>query len=458
MEDETFTDNPMGGLDFSTDTIKFPTVYSGIGSRTEELTVFNHDNHAVRLRSVRLASAGRSGFRMNVDGQYGTDFTDIEIFHEDSMFIYVEVEPENMPSDTLVSLSDSIIFTLPDGRAQRVILTAPVQNVNILRGVTIKKDTLFRSDRPYLIYDSLTIDSGVEVTFAAGTSLRFHKDAVMNVHGTVRALGTLERPVVFRGDRTDNLLPQLPYDNTSATWGGIHLFRESDGNVFDFCDIHGGMFGIKVDATTNDNSLTLTNSIVNNVAGCCVELMYSNTKIGNCQISNAKRNCLRVIGGQVDVVHTTIAQFYAWDLCDKAIYFANYEDSIAYPLISMSLTNCIVSGRDDDEVSGSKISGDSISFGYMFRNCLLQIDTTGMDSSKLEKCVFDNDTTTNKRKNFRNVLNDEDYSSDFSLDSLSKAIGIGVYVDDRYSFDLKGQSRPKENPDAGCYQSGYVRK
>lgn len=459
MEDESFTQNPTNQLEFSDDTIDFHTVYTGIGSRTEELTVFNHNDKAVRLTSIRLASGGKNGFRINVDGQYGTAFTDIEIFHNDSIFIFIEAIPQESTADTLFKTTDAILFTLPNGKTQQILLTADAQNVNIMRGVTIRKDTLFSSPRPYIIYDSLRIDSGVKAVFAPGTSLRFHKKAEMRVHGTVKALGTLGQPIVFRGDRTDNLFPTLPYDNTSATWEGIHIYPESEDNVFDFCDIHGGNYGIKVDATTRENSLTLTNSIVNNVAGSCLELIYCQTRIENCQISNAKQNCLRIIGGEVDVVHSTIAQFYPWDYSDKAIYFANYQDSTAYPLDAMNLTNCIVSGYSDDEVSGSMIKGDSVRFEYMFRNCLLQVDTTGMDSLRLQKCIFDTDTTTSKKKNFKDVPNNKNaYTSDFSLDSLSKARGIAIYLDDRYTLDLKGITRPKDNPDAGAYQSTYARK
>lgn len=451
MEDETFTDNPSRGLSFSTDTVDFRTVFTGISSHTEEITIYNNNSDGVRLQSVCLAGGASSNFRINVDGQYGTDFTDIEIFGKDSIFIFVEVTPHQQQTDTLFSLSDSILFTLPNGMMQKVLLIADGQNITVLKGKVISKETTLTADRPYVIYDSIRIDSGITLNIQPGTTLYFHDKADMKIHGTLNALGTLEQPITFRGDRLDNLLPTIPYDNTAAQWGGIHIYPESENNMLDFCDIHGGNYGIKVDATTKEKSLTLTNSIVNNVAGNCLELVYCGAEIGNCQITNGMGDCVKVVGGTIDITHCTIAQFYLWNNCGNALSFTNYQDSLIFPLDMLSLTNCIVTGWQDDEVKGSVLDADSIRFEYSFRNCLLQADTTGMDSLRLIGSVIDTDTATNKKKNFKKVISD-DYTTDFSLDSLSKARGIGEYVSSYYLQDRRGKARPKEKGDAGCYQ------
>lgn len=451
MEDESFADLPTSGLAFSSDTIDFGCVYAGIGSRTEELTVFNLNSDGVRVTSIRMAGGKESPFRMNVDGMYGDSFSEVEIFGDDSIFVFVDVIPGTQPTDTLMEVKDSIIFTMPNGKIQSVVLRADGQNVTILKGKVVTDSLHLTSERPYIIYDSLVVKEDATLTIDPGVSMCFHKKAELMVFGTVDARGTLEKPIIFRGDRTDNLLPTLPYDNTAKTWGGIHIYSDSKGNIFDFCDIHGGTYGIKVDATTKENSLVLTNSIINNVAGNCLDLTYCDATIGNCQITNGKENCVKVSGGNVEMIHCTIAQFYLWDTCGSALLFTNYQDSLAFPLERLTFSNCIVTGWEDDEVKGSMLKDSDAMFEYNFQSCLLQADTTGMDSTRLRGCVIDSDTTYNKNKNFRNIRKD-DYSSDFSLDSLSRARGIARYVSESYLHDLKGIARPRENSDAGCYQ------
>ena len=88
-DDETFTDSPSQHIYFSEDTISFDTIFTDIGSATKELTIYNPNNKGVRLSSVRLGSNGSSGFRVNLDGQFNTQFNDVEIFHEDSIFCFI---------------------------------------------------------------------------------------------------------------------------------------------------------------------------------------------------------------------------------------------------------------------------------------------------------------------------------------------------------------------------------
>ena len=75
-DDETYTTSPSALLTFSEDTIRFDTVFTTIGSSTQLFKVYNRGDEALMLPSVRLASGGRSGFRVNVDGMSGTEFAD----------------------------------------------------------------------------------------------------------------------------------------------------------------------------------------------------------------------------------------------------------------------------------------------------------------------------------------------------------------------------------------------
>lgn len=453
VKDETFTDNPTYMLSFSEDSVKFDTVFTTIGSATKELIVYNTNSQAICLPSVHLASGGTSGFRINVDGLSGTNFSDVEILHKDSIYVFVEVTLSPEQSESQDAITDSIQFTLPNGKVQNLILQAYGQNVIIMKAQHISSDTVLSSNIPYLIYDSLVVDQGVTLEITPGTTLYFHDKASLEVHGTIKAKGTLSDPITFRGDRLDKLLWYVPYDHVDALWNGIHIYETSLDNELNYCDIHSGNYGVRVDGANVGTSLLLTNSIIHNVAGHGLDLFCCNTEIGNCQITNAKGNCVNIIGGSNQFYFNTIAQFYPWDACGHALYFANVINDTAYSVNNLGFEGCIITGMAKDELFGTRVDDESIAFNYEFKHCLVLTDTTSIDFSRFVGCVFEGDTAISKRHNFVSVIN-HDYSSDFHLDSISRARGIAVVdfkIPPRYLTDHDGWNRP-ELSDAGCYQ------
>src|SRR5260221_798286 len=78
-------------LRFSEDTLLFDTVFTSVGSVTNVFTVHNDYSSAVRISSLRLAKGNSSYYRLNVDGQPGRSFTDVEIPAKDSTLIFCEV-------------------------------------------------------------------------------------------------------------------------------------------------------------------------------------------------------------------------------------------------------------------------------------------------------------------------------------------------------------------------------
>ena len=65
------------------------------------------------------------------------------------------------------------------------------------------------------------------------------------VHGSMNALGTLDEPITFRGDRLDYILNDiLPYDRTPGLWGGITFKADSYGKVWDYVIIRNGTSGV----------------------------------------------------------------------------------------------------------------------------------------------------------------------------------------------------------------------
>ncbi len=66
-------------LEFTTDTVMFDTVFTTIGSTTHNFRVHNTNNKTIVISSISLAGGTSSKFRLNIDGEPGTFWNDVEI-------------------------------------------------------------------------------------------------------------------------------------------------------------------------------------------------------------------------------------------------------------------------------------------------------------------------------------------------------------------------------------------
>ena len=92
-EEAAFSSDPSLRLQFSCDTICFDTLFTTIGSPTATMNVYNRNKSSLRIADVSLVSGGKSGFRVNVDGQYSSSIQNLEIRKNDSLYVYVEITP-----------------------------------------------------------------------------------------------------------------------------------------------------------------------------------------------------------------------------------------------------------------------------------------------------------------------------------------------------------------------------
>lgn len=464
QDNEKFTTDSSSLLSFSTEEVCFDTVISRVGSSTKHFSVYNNGKRGLRAQRVYLESGGMNGFRVNVDGQYcgllpdsslNVELADVEILHADSIMCFAEVTPAFRDQDNPVELTDRLIFELESGVRQSVLLKATSQDAIFVESDSITENTVFKANRPYVLYHNLTITEGVEARFEAGTVMMFHAGCGLNVKGRIVAEGTLEHPVVFRGDRTDKMFPYLPYDRLDAQWDGIRIDSVSYGNELDYVDIHSGSCGIVCAASdTLERKLSLTNSVIHNVAGDALVLPNCYSFIGNSQISNALGNCLSVMGGQCAVVYSTIAQFYPWK-AEKGLglYVANHIDERYCPLTQCTIVNSIVTGYGDDEILFSYVS-DVVDgrFDYVFLSSMLNTVLVDQQQPFFINCRFeDASLPAFKGTNFVQ-LDTYAYQYNFNLTPASTARGIADPGFNHYfPYNRLGKERSVENPDAGCY-------
>lgn len=461
---DKWTVDPSARLVFSEDTVAFDTVITGQSSPTRNLLVWNNNKKGVRVSSVQLGKAGESRFRVNIDGHYlyGGVGDDFEVRGKDSIFVKIEVSLPEDSKEPNPHYEDNLVFMLESGLTQSVQLVADGMDVYVMKGVTLSSDTTFTSERPLWIKDSLVVAEGVTLTIQPGTRLMFHDGVDLVVNGTLNARGTVEEPIIFRGDRLDHLFPYLPYDNTTNRWGGIHFTATSTHNVMEQCDVHSGTYGIRCDSTLELDIdrpvLTLTNSIVHNVGGHGLDIDNSSVVAVGSQLSNTLGHTVRQVGGATLFVHCTIAQYYPFS-ADRgdALFLTNRngEDDV-YPFQMAYFINSVITGMAEDVIMGDMAEvSDYEPLPYLFRNCLLRTAETD-DEERFVNNIFDNDKDLDPSgtKHFK-LYDDYNFIYDFMPVEESAIRGkADAELTVRYSpVDRRGVSRMQEGgADIGAYQ------
>lgn len=457
---DTFTTDRSAVLTFNTDTIRFDTLLTTIPSSTKTLVVYNRGDKGIRIDDVRLEGGAGSPFRVNVDGQDLTRTSanaasDFEVRRRDSVVVRAEVTLTSRNQDAPFLVKDALLFTLESGVQLRVPLEVVGQDAYFMSAHTITKDTTLTANRPLVVYDSLVVAENASLTLMEGTQLLFHEGAGLIVKGRLHAKGTMEQPVVLRGDRTDHIFDYLPYDRLPARWQGVTLTSTSHDNELCYLDLHSGRYGIVCDSSDiNLPKLNLTNCRIHNLGGDGLYLRHCKATIQNTEISNTLGHCVNLLGGDATFVHCTLAQFYALDAArGAALFIANKDNETYIPLYNGSFINCVITGYADDVVYGAWVDGQDNDAHYLFQNCFLATEIPADDKSFAE-CVYDDpDGELRHEKNFQ-LIDTHAFLYDFTPVQES---GIRSIADPSYSITLStdrlGRSRVEDGrPDAGCYE------
>ena len=458
---DSFTTDRSTTLSFSTDTVRFDTLLATVPSATKTLIVYNRADKGLRISSVRLERGAESPFRINVDGQDlsrtpSNMAADFEVRRGDSIIVRIEVTLPANADDSIHEVTDRLAFTLESGTEQHTALVASSQNANFHHAWVISSDTTLTATRPIVVYDSLVVARGATLTLAAGTQLLFHEGAGIDVHGTLVAEGTLEEPVVMRGDRTDHMFDYLPYDRLPSRWEGLRFTPESAGNRLCYLDLHSGTYGIVCDSSLTDTlKLTLTNCRIHNIGGDGLSVKAARIEAVNTEISNTLGHCVSLLGGTTTFTHCTLAQFYPLDANrGDALRLTNRGgDDAYYPLHKAEFVNCVITGYADDVLMGSWFENQDYEANYIFRNCFIATEVTDDPVRFISITYDDPKSETASFRNFR-LIDTHNFIYDFTPDSLSAIRGVAdASAALPYPTDRLGRNRLSDNaPDAGCYE------
>lgn len=453
VEDENYSTSTFDLLSFSTDTVKLDTTFSNVPTSTRSFWVYNKTGKGLHNISVLLENRNQIGYRVNVDGSYlgetsGYQIQNIEVRNGDSIRVFVELTSHVQNQSAPKKVEDNLIFTLESGVQQKINLNAYSWDAILLNGLEVKNDTTISSEKPIVLKKDIVVDSAAHLTIDGGTTLYFHQNAGIKVYGSLTCNGTADKNVILRGDRLDNMFDYLPYNFAPGQWQGITFHKSSYDNDITFTDIHSTYNGIVCDSSDITRStLLLKQSTVHNCQGYGLYLENSQVDIENSQITNTLNDCLAVVGGDVSVMNSTLAQFYPFDAArGTAILFSNI-----HPLTDLTVSNSLITGYADDVMQGV-LKDSTVTFNYSFNNCIIRTPKlTTKDSVNFVNVIFEDikDTTCCGYKNFKKI-NTDNLRYDFHLDSISPAIDAGDKATSLL-YDHDGILRD-DKPDIGCYE------
>ncbi|MDY0781099.1 hypothetical protein [Tenacibaculum sp. IB213877] len=467
-----------GNLEFSKDTVFLDTVFTNIGSATYNLKVYNRSNKAITIPQIRLENGNASNYRLNVDGNPGKSFDNIDILANDSMYVFIETTIDfNSIPDPLYT--DRILFDTGNNQ-QDVDLVTLVQDATFIYPgkdpVTMKIDSLsldgtpttikgrfledseltFTNEKPYVIYGYAAVASTKTLTIEAGARIHFHDNSglIIDTDATLKVNGTLNEKVVFEGDRLEHSFSKIP-----GQWGTIWMRAGSTNNEVNHAQIKNGVIGFLVDSIGSPTTptLKLENTEIYNHTNFGILGRETNIEGNNVVVGNAGQTSFAgTVGGTYNFTHSTFANY--WNNSFRTLptvlinnFFIREENGQEIietrDLHAANFTNCIIEGTNNIEFVLDKVDGNL--FNYNVSNCLIRFNDLNNSYTNTPELDFNNAThyqniILNGNPDFKNPF-DEEYIIGENSDAVNNAAPTSI------SFDILGVDR-STNPDIGAYQ------
>ena len=438
--------NPVSGLvSFSSDTLSFDTVFTGVGSATRELRVINPGDDPVMIDRIWLGGGEDSPFRLNINGVPGSDTEDIVLAGNDSIFIFVEVTVDPTGADAPLAVTDSVNF-VSGGFTGRVILEAWGQDIWLVNE-DIQTDAVWIEGKPYVIRGSLFIDTLAILTLNPGTRVYFHYGAGMTVAGSLRSSGTPEKRVLFATDRLEDEYADVP-----GRWKGIRFMDCSRNNHLFFTDVRNAEIAVALTGRTGsvpDLSMNGTSLMHNTVASLVAR--HATVSAVNSLFSHSGFSTVTLTdGGGGDFVFCTMESRWEYSYRSQPVMFIGPGDG---ELPDVTVLNSVITGTLENEL-GIDASATAAAARFRADSSLIKVDTLG--SSWYSGSLF-RDVITGLNPRF---IDESIY--DFRPDSLSPLLDrAGRTEAVIWPGDIRNKPRLNDaGPDMGAYerQPGEKRK
>ncbi len=460
-KDDELISSSIANIQLSKDSISFDTVFTTVGSVTQNFRIFNPYKESIKISSIRLRNGSSSQFRINIDGIPGTQ-SDIIIPPKDSIFGFVEVTVDPTNSLNPFFIEDEILFFTNGNEkslkllayGQNAIYFTPDTRIEGLPPFSIIanefENVTFTKDLPYVIYGYAVVDSNATLNIDAGARIYFYNNGGLWIYrgGNIQVNGTQSEPVLFRGSRLDR-----DYDEVAGQWDRIWINEGSVDNNFNYAIIENSFIGIQAEyfpfsstPQVSSNQLNIKNTIIRNssgfgLLGTLYQINGENLLIENC----GQYNVALTGSGNYDFKHCTFANYWNESQRETPLFYAqNYQSTAAGLVVGtpiVRVANSIIDGRLDIEWDYEAIDTSLVDF--QFENCIIKTDSTlsgGRYINSIQSPTFPLFTNASER--------------DYTLVQGSRAINFGNSTAGQLvPIDLVGNSRTMDAaPDAGCYE------
>lgn len=448
-DDDNFSSDPNLSIGFSQESIVFDTVFTSVTSPYQVLKIYNNNDKSISLSSVRIANPDQSGFRFNVNGSAGTELHDVDLYKNDSIFIWVDINAKKQSSSTVTDY----IEVSWNGNTNRLPLSAEVIDVEVWDNKTIGGLLTLEANSNYYIKGRVDVPEGAQLDIKEGVTLYFDQKGTLDIAGTVTMHGTAERRITLRGHRFDYIQKGVRYDNASGQWQGITVRGNSYNNIFENVNIRNSVVGVNfLQSSADQKKATFKNSIIHNTSKLGLQAVSCDIEAVNCQFTNSGGSLLYLIGGKSNFLHCTVANYYEWDNARSAssVVLSEVLSGASYPFIECRFTNSIIVGLFYDELDVFVQSNPS---SILFNTCLIQ------SSRVLENPIY-KDTKWNIQSAF--LFKDLSYKGDFNYSFELIEGSAAIHSANRQEAliaptDLRGIDRlVNVMPDIGCYQYFYT--
>ena len=427
-----------GNLEFSRDTIVFDTVFTTIGSTTQQLKIYNRENRTVVIEEIQLMGGSSSPFRINFDGLMGTNFADIELEAKDSLYTFVEVTLNPNGGVLPMVIEDSIRFRT-NGKDQYIILAAWGQDV-YYHYSDISSDSLdlnegtWPNDKPHLIYGGAFVDSAKTLNILPGTTIYLHHKAYLfNYKGTININGTKDDPVTLQGDRLESL-----YDDVSGQYYGIY-FKEAKPSLVEYAEIINGTVGIHIESE-GDNlgapTVTVKNTKIYNCASYGILNFYGGrVSAENCILAkNGYHAFINLGGSEFNFLNCHLLGYGTGDQQLPAVGISDFYQGDAFNVVG-TIRNSVIHGNQEVEIVLNLSGVTTPTFNFDFNL---------IKSSPIQTASYYTNTVWNGDPVFKDIA-----ENNFEFWSTSALRNAGQ--NPATFLDIKGIARDG-NPDIGAYE------
>ncbi|WP_139188084.1 hypothetical protein [Arachidicoccus rhizosphaerae] len=429
-----------------TDSLQFDEVFTTQPQPTQQVKIFNGSEGTVSINNIKLAGGSKSPFKINVNGQAGTDFSNLNLAKNDSLYVFVTVTLPEHDKDTPFDVLDSIEYQYGN-KTGKIILSATGINAFYLPGGNISHDTTWTDQRPIVISGNITVAEGATLQIKPGAQIYTKAGKGILINGRLEALGSADSAaqILMTGSRLD-----APYNNMPGSWQGLNFGPSSKNNHLTFVHLYNAVNAISdTDKPISGfnvlttSAISLNNCIIMQSAKEALLFRHSSATISNCLIYNSGM-AIRAMGGSYSLQYLTLAGYsndYIYHT-NPLLYLADHNGQGNQDPLLLSATNCIITGDNDalDELAVDNVYNQ---FTLSFQNDLIK--AVNLPSiGTFTNCLLNVDPAFT-------LVDNRSSTYDFQPLSISSVIASAKPIQG-ITADLLGRLRDPSAPTIGCYE------